>query len=421
MSARASSATRRRIGCALLGVALAALAMPFGACAAIDLVAGEVDVPRGALADELSPDARALLDRAFEGLDPARVLDHHVHVAGTGRDGSGCTIDPRRFSWLHPWKRVQTLVFLRAAGVEDLERADAAYLERLDSLARSEPRIGRMLLYAFDRRWEPDGTCDESRTDIHVPNDFVLELAARDPSRRLAAVSIHPYRPDAVAELERCAARGARCVKWLPNAMGIDPADARCDPFYAALARLDATLLVHTGAELAVGHEGDDDLGNPLRLRRALERGVRVVALHCGSLGESEDLDDPARTRRPNFELFLRLADEPRWRERLYGEISSLTFANRDPAMLATLIDREDLHARLVNGSDHPLPAIRVLTPLSRFVRAGMLDEREAELLEEVRARNPLAFDLALKRTLRHPRSGARLPAAVFEARRWAE
>jgi len=58
-------------------------------------------------------------------------------------------------------------------------------------------------------------------------------------------ISVNPYRPDALAELERGAKRGARMVKWLPNAMGMDPSDELCDPFYQKMKELNLILLSH--------------------------------------------------------------------------------------------------------------------------------------------------------------------------------
>ena len=57
------------------------------------------------------------------------------------------------------------------------------------------------------------------------------------------------YRRDAVAELERVARDGAVLIKWLPITQDIDPSDARCVPFYEALAHLGIPLLSHTGWE----------------------------------------------------------------------------------------------------------------------------------------------------------------------------
>jgi predicted TIM-barrel fold metal-dependent hydrolase len=226
---------------------------------------------------------------------------------------------------------------------------------------------------------------------------------------------VHPYRRDALTELERCAARGAKLVKWVPNSMGIDPADPRCDPFYERMKALGMALLSHAGEENALVSV-ESDLGNPLRLRRALDRGVRVIVAHCGTLGESEDLDDPGRRKVASFDLFLRIMDDARYRGLAYGDLSAVCFRNRDPRVLRTLLERTDLHERLVDGTDWPLPAIRILTSTRRLERAGLLTKPERAALEEVSEYDPRLFDLALKRTLRGPH-GERFPASVFQAR----
>ena len=63
--------------------------------------------------------------------------------------------------------------------------------------------------------------------------------------------SVHPYREDALEALRSAASQGARAVKWLPPAMGMDPSSPRCDPFYQEMQRLDLPLLTHGGDELA--------------------------------------------------------------------------------------------------------------------------------------------------------------------------
>ena len=234
----------------------------------------------------------------------------------------------------------------------------------------------------------------------------------------MPVISVHPYRKDAVAELERWAAQGVKLVKWLPNSMNIDPADARCDAFYDCLAQHGMALLSHTGEEQAVDADDLQELGNPLRLRRALAHGVRVIAAHCGSLGKGVDLDHPGQAKVANFDLFLRLMDEPRTRGELYGEISAAVFRNRDSRVLRTLLERTDLHARLVNGSDYPLPAIHALVSSARLEGEGFLTHAEKLALDEVYDHNPLLFDFALKRTLRGAH-GERFADEVFLQRDW--
>ena len=125
----------------------------------------------------------------------------------------------------------------------------------------------------------------------------------------------------------------------MPPAQGIDPGCPRCDQFYEQLVKLKLPLLTHAGAELAV--EGDEyqAFGNPLRLRRPLEHGVKVVVAHCASLGESADLDQGRNgALRQNFDLFSRLMDEEGYQGRLFGEISAITQVNRFERHLRSII-----------------------------------------------------------------------------------
>ena len=91
-----------------------------------------------------------------------------------------------------------------------------------------------------------------------------------------------------------------------------------------------------------------------------------------------------------------------------------MTQVNRPPEPLVVLLGRSDLHHRLINGSDYPLPAINIVIQTRALVRVGMLTPEEREWLNEIYAYNPLLFDYAVKRTIRHPESGSRFPASVF-------
>ncbi len=75
-------------------------------------------------------------------------------------------------------------------------------------------------------------------------------------------------------------------------------------------------MLTHAGAELAVHGGQMQDYGNPLRLRRALDHGVRVIMAHCASLGDGTDLDrGPDAPAVSNFTLFARLMEEAALRQ----------------------------------------------------------------------------------------------------------
>jgi mannonate dehydratase len=84
-----------------------------------------------------------------------------------------------------------------------------------------------------------------------------------------------------------------------------------------------------------------------------------------------------------------------------------------------TLIERRDWHARLLHGSDYPLPGIGLVYRLQPFVDAGWLDASDADTLNRLRPHNPLLFEFVLKRTLAV--NGTRLSPPVFETRRVLE
>lgn len=407
---------RRRLRC-VIGLALLALILFVSARFALHELGGASSQDPARMASSMSEPARAFVDAALKDLEPARRLDCHVHIAGLGAGGTGCRVNPRLLSWLHPWNRVQFLVYCDAARIVDLDRGDQEYVERLTELARAWPNPGRFGILAFDAHYKSDGTRDDDATDVYVPNEYVLALAANAKDLFVPVGSVHPYRRDALDELDKLAAHGVKLLKWLPNAMGIDPADPRCDAFYDRMAARGIALLSHAGDEHAVDAAAAQELGNPLRLRRALEHGVTVVVAHCASLGSNEDLDDPKHGRLESFDLFLRMMDDTRFRGRLFGEISGITQTTRCGRPLATLLERRDLHQRLVDGSDYPLPAINVLFSTKKLVKLGYITEEQRALLNEVYDYDPLIFDVVLKRTLRHPTIGSRFPGAVFQTK----
>jgi len=99
----------------------------------------------------------------------------------------------------------------------------------------------------------------------------------------------------------------------------------------------------------------------------------------------------------------------------LFGDVSGIAQINRAGPALVALLEREEWHPRLLNGSDYPLPGIVPLYSVSQVVGLGVIERRLAPVLAEVREHNPLLFDFVLKR---HLRAGSkRFPASVFETR----
>ncbi len=364
-----------------------------------------------------------LVRAAWEGLDPAKVWDCHAHLFGNGRTGGGIYLNPGFDRPTTLAGKVRRAMFFNAAcGGEDEERLDDAVVRRLTHLVDELPEGAKVMLLAFDFTHDPDGTRREDLTTFAVPDAYAARVARGRPDRFEWIASVHPYRRDAVAALEAARAAGARAVKWLPQAMGIDLAHTKCRESYAALRRLRLPLLVHVGEEQAVEGAGRHELGNPLSLRVPLDAGVSVVAAHCASLGESPDLDahpDPARAPRArNIDLFARLMREPRYDGLLRGDLSAVTQANRS-LVVGEILAAGAWTGRLLNGSDYPLPGIMPIFSVQAFARAGMLPDSAVPVLSELRHVNPLAFDFVLKRSL--SQGGKRLPDSAFETRGFFE
>ena len=360
------------------------------------------------LHDSLSQKARDLIKRAFDDLDPQLLVDHHIHIAGIRT--AGMFVNAKMRTWAHPFHRLKFKVYMSSAGIQHEQHGDTEFFDRLKSLAN----YGKHRLLAFDKHYRRDGSVNLEKTEFYVPNEYVFDLAARQPDMFLPNASVNPYRPDAIQELEQCAQRGARVVKWLPNAMGIDPSDPQCDAFYRKMKELNLVLLSHGGEEKAVEADEDQRLGNPLLLRRALDHGVKVIVAHCAGLGTNEDLDDKDRKQVDNFDLFMRLMDEKRYEGLVFGEISAMTQYNRAGRPLQTILAREDLHERLVNGSDYPLPAVNILIRVRPLVNSGYITGDESDSLREIYQYNPLLFDFTLKRSLKLPGTSRRLPPSIF-------
>lgn len=356
-----------------------------------------------------------LVSRAWQGLDPSRVLDTHVHVVGLGADDSGCWVNPSMRSLAHPKKWLQFRLYTGAAHIVDEKHADTEYMTRLRALLRDSNPHGRLLLLPFAFAHTDAGAEDRVNSEFHVPNEYVQRLVAQDPDLFRAACSIHPYDPESVSRLRACREKGAVAVKWLPNAMNIDPASPKCDPFYEALRELAMPLITHAGEEKAVDAERAQRLGNPLRFRRPLDHGVKVVIAHCASLGTNADIDRPEGDEAPqveNFELFVRLFTDPRYEKNLFADISAMTQYNRCERPLREVLRHPEWHNRLINGSDYPLPAVDPIIRTGKLESLGYITAEERASLNSLFEHNPLLFDFVTKRTLHFEEKGKRFALA---------
>ncbi|HSI46094.1 MAG TPA: amidohydrolase family protein [Methylophilus sp.] len=347
----------------------------------------------------------------WQGIRPDHVWDMHVHLVGVGDASNETWFNPDMDSWSHPSLKLQKAFYMNGT-CADPARIDESTVEKMTQLVAAMPVGFKLMLYAFDWYRDQAGQVLEASSIFHVSNTYAAHIARQLPERFEWVASIHPYRPDALDELDKVYENGARAIKWLPSGMGIDPASKQCAAFYKKLASLNLPIISHTGKESAVAG-GDQTYGNPLRMRQALDQGVKVVLAHCASDGNDEDLDHGGRVVK-SFDLFTRMMDTPDYKSLVFGDISATTLINH-AWVLPTLIARQDWHPRLVNGSDYPLPGIMPLTNINTLIADGWLHGEHKPFLLGLKQTNPLLYDFALKRLLNI--NGQAFSPHVFETR----
>jgi len=266
------------------------------------------------------------------------------------------------------------------------EQKDALYVNMLADHVRNS-QLNSAVVLAFDEIYNESGAVDTGVTSLYVTNDYVRDIKDRYPELFLYGASVHPYRIDAIDELERVKAQGAVLVKLLPNSHGFDPSAKKLVPYYRALARLELPLLVHCGYEHTIPVM-DQRFGDPRLLELALNEGVKVIIAHAGSSGRFHFHE--------TFGDFLKLIEKY---PNCYGDTSALTNVWRS-GYLFELLNLEQLNRkygvridniqdRLIHGSDYPIP----ITPSAFIGRTNGHARRTLRRMD-----NPLQLDIELKR-----------------------
>ena len=261
----------------------------------------------------------------------------HVHIVGNGSGGTGC--------WLKVtgWHRPLASLMLRQIGLPASAMTgdlDGMYVSRLLELVRTSSLSAAVIL-AHDHVFDSQGLRMEGVGSFYVPNSYVLQLAKRHPEF-LPAVSIHPARPDALEELDRCIDEGAVMMKCLPNCHNIDCSDRRFSKFWERMAEAGLPLLAHTGGEHTVPVVRAE-FSNPKCLELPLECGVNVIAAHCATKSGLFDV-----------EYFHVFAEMVRRFPNLYGDNSAFNVPIRGRHVKECLI--QPLADRILHGSDFPVP-----------------------------------------------------------------
>ena len=217
---------------------------------------------------------------------------------------------------------------------------DELYVANLLENVR-ESEIDAVVILAQDIPYSHSGEKMPDEAQFYVPNEYVAELG-RKHDEFIPACSIHPGRPDAMDELEKCIAAKMPVLKLLPNCLNIDYMDRKYIPFWERMAEAGMILLTHTGGELTV-KVYDPSFGDPKKLEILLDCGVTTIAAH--SAGRSGIFDPDWTT--DLLDLFKRFPY-------LYGDSSALSSINRARTLKHIL--HPEIQGRIIHGSDYPVP-----------------------------------------------------------------
>jgi hypothetical protein len=267
------------------------------------------------------------------------LLDCHVHIVGTGAGGTGCWM---RLGGIRTLLQRFMLRHIGLAGDALDGDFDRIYVERLLAQVRASS-FSAVCILAQDEVYDDDGTVRERFGNFYVPNDYVLRLA-RKHEEFLPVVSIHPGRPDALEELDRCIAGGAVMLKLLPNCQNVPCSDRRFTKFWEKMAETGLPFLSHTGGEMTVP-VASARYADPRILELPLQIGVKVIAAHCATRSSPWEPD-----------YIGVLSEMMRRFPNLHADNSAFNSPNRSVGIAPSL--REPLLSRLVHGSDYPVPVL---------------------------------------------------------------
>lgn len=292
-----------------------------------------------------------------------KIIDNHVHIAGRG------DVYPDDLYWSKKFKKGIGFKGLKILKGWTLRKVgDTLMRNALLKQTRTAEYVDYVVVLALDNVYDGDGTYrgpkqpdkDKILSTLYISNRYVDELCNQGTDRNLLmGMSVHPFRDDAVAELDRFHER-AVLNKWMASAQLLDfdaeEAQPKLEKFYKRMAEIKLPLLYHTGIETSIpaAKDGYDKFNSPIYIKKALDMGVTVILAHCGC-SYFDKLLHQDNFVKETVELFETLQKEKKdWN--LYADISALFSPFRKRKILTDIFARIPAE-RLIYGSDWPNPA----------------------------------------------------------------
>lgn len=300
------------------------------------------------------------------------LIDFHVHIAGNGCNQSGIILGKS-------FQKKPIFYFLRKSQSITQEQMfndiDTLWIKRISNLIIDAKVIKKAVTLCLDATYDENGKLILEYIQLYVPNEWGAYTTQQFPETLLHGASIHPYRKDSLQELEKCSNNKAFLIKWLPSVMGIDPEHKLCLPFYEMLKFLKIPLLTHTDHEHTFYEPKNGWLKNNhvLKLKKALDLGVVVIAAHAGTPSQIKFIENLA-LKYENFFLDTSGLFSP---TRIRSSLQLFKIANKSI-----------LRERLLFATDWPIPSF----PFLLFDKIGMNEYRKISNIK-----NPFLKDLQIK------------------------
>ena len=206
-----------------------------------------------------------------------------------------------------------------------------------------------------------------------LPNEVVAEIVRRHPRRFAFFASVDPWKPTAIAELERAVTElGAIGAKFHPSLQDFYPSDERHFPLWQKAAELGIPCLFHTGTSgIGAGQPG----GQGIKLDPARPIHLDIVAARFPQL--------PIIAAHFGWPWHLELIAMALHKTNIYIELSGWSPRYYPPELLREIGGR--LQDRTLFGSDYPF--LKPLRVLEEFDALDLKPEAKVKILRENAAR----------------------------------
>ena len=316
-----------------------------------------------------------------------KTIDMHVHLLSS------------EVSFNRVYDKIALRFFAKRFGIDTKTVSIDPYKAYTDALIHSVENslhVKKIVLFGVDAKVDDKGEILNKDLTVCATNEDVATLYENHKDVIIPFFSINPKRPDALELIDTYYAQGFKGAKFLQNYWGVDTREERYRPYFEKLASLDLPLIVHVGSESSVHSYASCE--SIEMLRQPLELGVKVICAHMALSYEPRHIFK-ALSRRPkhfNEEYFTLLTMLKEY-DNLYADVSALLTPVR-AKVLRHLSTQSDVHAKLLYGSDYPVPFTTVLNSydislLKRMCIAlerNVFDRYAKAILEYFPSNNPI-------------------------------